>query len=330
MNPRRVPRALSPLGLGRLEHHDRDQAVCAGLVHVVLALIDLVGACPRSGAFLSGRSPDLRGALRGVVAARPLQCNGMKVRAVTLLALLTLCFCFVIRAARAGTEEPCAGDCSQDRRVAIDELITLVNIATERAPLSRCPILLDPPRIDYLVQAVNRALRGCDGAGPTPTPVPPGFPCGRDADCDTHQFCRAPGAFLGCGVCIDPPVIDDNFTRCTTDDDCADSPNTPRCDPLGDATDTCPACEGEVFVCFQPACATDDECETSEMCEQHRCRGRQCTQDGHCPTTHRCAASADVRRCQRRACTAATDCGDGFCVNRLCYDESGRCTLRPS
>lgn len=247
----------------------------------------------------------------------------MKAQAITLVALLTLCLGpFAVVAG----PEPCAGDCSQDQRVAIEELITLVNIATGRAPVSRCPILLDAPRIEYLVQAVNRALRGCVG----PTPVPPGFPCSGDHDCDARQFCREPGAFLGCGMCIEPPVIDDNFIRCTTDDDCADSPDKPRCEPLGDATHTCPACEGEVSVCFQPACATDDECEASEVCEQPRCFGRRCVQDDECPATHQCASGVgNVRRCQRRACTEATDCGDGFCVNRLCYDEVGRCTLRP-
>jgi hypothetical protein len=255
----------------------------------------------------------------------------MKARVVTVLALLTFCLCPL--AVVAGTEEPCAGDCSQDRRVAIEELITLVSIATGRAPVSRCPILLDAPRIDYLVQAVNRALRGCDGAPTaspiaTRTPVPPGFPCSGNDDCDAVQFCREPGGFLGCGVCLDPPVIDDNFRRCSTDDDCEDSPETPRCEPLGDATNTCPACEGPVSVCFQPACAMDEECEAFEVCAQHRCLGRPCTQDDQCGATHQCA-SGSPRRCQRRDCTAATDCGDAFCVNRLCYPELGRCTLRP-
>lgn len=254
----------------------------------------------------------------------------MRAWAIAFVALLSLCFGPFAVAGRAG-EEPCAGDCSEDRRVAIEELITLVSIATGRAPVSRCQILLAPPRIEYLVRAVNRALHGCDAGGPTPTPVPPGSPCGRDADCSAFQFCREPNAFLGCGVCIDPRVIDANFIRCARDADCAGTPDTPRCDPLGDATHTCPACEGEVFVCIQPACVLGDDCGESESCEQHRCLGQRCTHDDQCVSTHQCgSAVGGVRRCQRRACASATDCDDDFCVNRRCFGELGRCTLRPS
>jgi len=60
---------------------------------------------------------------------------------------------------------PCAGNCSGDRSVTIDELVTGVNITLGGIPMSRCPAgdtngdgLMS---IDELVRAVNSALSGC-------------------------------------------------------------------------------------------------------------------------------------------------------------------------
>ena len=82
-----------------------------------------------------------------------------------LLALLAA------RPAAAG----CAGDCGGDRRVSIDELLTLVTIALDGAPLDRCQgadVGGDGRlTIDDLLRAVGHALDGCPAGGCEPPPA---------------------------------------------------------------------------------------------------------------------------------------------------------------
>jgi len=59
----------------------------------------------------------------------------------------------------------CVGDCNDDRRVSVNELITGVGIALERQPLSVCP-QFDPNlnmrvEINELIRGVNNDLNGC-------------------------------------------------------------------------------------------------------------------------------------------------------------------------
>lgn len=59
----------------------------------------------------------------------------------------------------------CSGDCTADREVTVDELITGVNIALGNAPVTTC-LQFDRNNdggvtIDELIDAVNRALQGC-------------------------------------------------------------------------------------------------------------------------------------------------------------------------
>jgi len=67
----------------------------------------------------------------------------------------------------------CAGDCNGDGSVAINELITAVNVALGVLPLSSCESLDTNDDgevgINELIAAVNNALDGC---GPLPTPTP--------------------------------------------------------------------------------------------------------------------------------------------------------------
>ena len=61
----------------------------------------------------------------------------------------------------------CVGDCNGLNGVAINELITLVNIALGNAPRSACPHGIPSGaqvNISLLIQAVNAALRGCVSA----------------------------------------------------------------------------------------------------------------------------------------------------------------------
>jgi hypothetical protein len=69
----------------------------------------------------------------------------------------------------------CAGDCNDDGRVTINELIRGVNIALGRAAIDDCPSF-DPNldgrvTIGELIRAVNNALNGCEVAAPTATPT---------------------------------------------------------------------------------------------------------------------------------------------------------------
>ena len=64
--------------------------------------------------------------------------------------------------------QQCVGDCNGDGMVAINELITGVNIALGSAPVSSCPAIDangdGEVTINELIAAVNNALGGCPAA----------------------------------------------------------------------------------------------------------------------------------------------------------------------
>ncbi|MEO8602384.1 MAG: hypothetical protein ABI629_07405 [bacterium] len=64
-----------------------------------------------------------------------------------------------------GGTPPCTGDCNGDKSVAINELITGVNIALGSQPVSACPSFDSngdgSVAINELISAVNNALNGC-------------------------------------------------------------------------------------------------------------------------------------------------------------------------
>lgn len=90
-------------------------------------------------------------------------------RRVGLLALVgTALSLGVATSARA----QCVGDCDGNNMVAINELITGVNIALGNLPVSACPsfdCMGDGVQINCLIQGVNNALNGCPPIGPTAT-----------------------------------------------------------------------------------------------------------------------------------------------------------------
>jgi hypothetical protein len=63
------------------------------------------------------------------------------------------------------TPGPCAGDCSGDAQVTVDEILVMVNIALGNSPVSDCnPGDLDrngQVTVDEVLTAVDRALNGC-------------------------------------------------------------------------------------------------------------------------------------------------------------------------
>ncbi|MFQ5668119.1 MAG: hypothetical protein ACE5I7_17025 [Candidatus Binatia bacterium] len=79
-----------------------------------------------------------------------------------LCVILLFQLCAVAAEARSGC---CAGDCSGDGRVTIDELVVGVNIALGTTPVGQCRAFDTGAdgvvTVDELVTAVNTALRGC-------------------------------------------------------------------------------------------------------------------------------------------------------------------------
>jgi len=81
-------------------------------------------------------------------------------RLVFPLALFTLAM-----APSSVAAQPCPGDCSGDRSVTVDEIVTVVNIALGTLPISQC-LAADQDgngeaSVDELVRAINAALDGC-------------------------------------------------------------------------------------------------------------------------------------------------------------------------
>lgn len=74
----------------------------------------------------------------------------------------------------SGAQRSCAGDCSRDGRVAVNELVIGVNVALGSAAVADCTAAdIDDDgsvSVAELVTAVNSALQGC-GGGPSATPT---------------------------------------------------------------------------------------------------------------------------------------------------------------
>jgi hypothetical protein len=61
---------------------------------------------------------------------------------------------------------PCVGDCNDTHTVAINDIITLVNVALGNAQAEACPHGVPSGtevNVALIIQAVNSALRGCSG-----------------------------------------------------------------------------------------------------------------------------------------------------------------------
>jgi hypothetical protein len=106
------------------------------------------------------------------------------------------------------TPVPCVGDCGANGSVAINDLITLVNIALGNAQPSACahgvPSGTDV-NVALIIQAVNNALNGCGlvcGNGS----VEPGEDCDDGGTCiggsNAGAACTAEAECLGTGVCM--------------------------------------------------------------------------------------------------------------------------------
>jgi hypothetical protein len=81
---------------------------------------------------------------------------------------------FVSYGAAAEAQTVCVGDCNDDGFVFVNELVSGVNIALDRADLDTCPSFdandSGAVEVNELVTGVNNALVGCPMIGPSPTP----------------------------------------------------------------------------------------------------------------------------------------------------------------
>jgi hypothetical protein len=171
---------------------------------------------------------------------------------------------------RAAQALPCVGDCSGDGEVAINEIITCVNIALGSAQLSTCTSCDangdGEVAINELILAVNSALNGCtpataacgngvvesgedcDVGGTCVGGMKASTACTKDSDCLTGTDTTAPA---NAGICLDGQKA---FTVCSSDSDCLAS-KCVRCKTFGgatitgDSTHTCSAtCSFETAV----------------------------------------------------------------------------------
>jgi len=123
----------------------------------------------------------------------------------------------------------CVGDCGGSQTVAINNIITLVNIALGTAQPSACPNGVPSSsevNVAVIIQAVNNALNGCSAATSTPTPTPQagaacagkpdGTTCGAGTD-SVHTLVCSGGACGQCTADTSSPRFMDNGDGTITD-----------------------------------------------------------------------------------------------------------------
>lgn len=110
--------------------------------------------------------------------------------------------------AAQGDSSPCAGDCSRDGAVTVDELIVGASIALGELDVDAC-VELDVDRdatvsVDEIVVGVIHALDGCSAATPVPTrtatPTASATPgvCGQPVSDEAMAACRAARTEASC------------------------------------------------------------------------------------------------------------------------------------
>jgi hypothetical protein len=142
------------------------------------------------------------------------------------LALATAALLILALHGTPALAQGCAGDCDGDGEVGIEELITLVNVALERADISVCragDVNADGAiSIDEIIAGVNGALDNCAGAA---TPTPTGCTtasCRACASADTlcqpgqagSYCCTLNGGFFGNPPATPPAGVNDPLDGC--------------------------------------------------------------------------------------------------------------------
>ncbi|MBX3025908.1 hypothetical protein KF840_13455 [bacterium] len=114
--------------------------------------------------------------------------------------MLRILSCLVVFASLAWSaparSTTCPGDCNGDGQVAINELITLINVALGNSPIGVCDAFCSdaPLDISCLIRMVNNALDGCPLV---PTPTATGIPVGTSTATATPAPTNTPGGPLG-------------------------------------------------------------------------------------------------------------------------------------
>lgn len=116
----------------------------------------------------------------------------------------------------------CTGDCNANGAVAINELVTMVNVAMDASPLAACAAGdangNGAISVEEIVTAVDFALEGCAAA---PPPTPTLMPCTGANLTTCAAACGGPGRD-GCCTLTSPPGCFDStngsiaFTQCST------------------------------------------------------------------------------------------------------------------
>ena len=214
--------------------------------------------------------------------------------------------------AAVAAEAQCPGDCNDDNRTAINELVQCVNIALDQQPLSNCMVCDTNGdgrvSINELVQSVNAALNGCPDV-PTPTPtVPVDTPtpeatdtpisdsCGdgivdTGEECDDGTQCGAGGSFgdpctvdADCGEDVEPGTC-----RTRDGDGCQASCSLPIC---GDGITDNQGGTCTDGTCVSPNPFNGDSCSVDADCAGESCDDGN-TEEGagdDCPSNCRVAA----------------------------------------
>ncbi len=121
--------------------------------------------------------------------------------------------------------------------------------------------------------------------------IPESLPHGFCTECTEDGHC-------GDGRCVDGQCR----ARCTVDDDCADVPDAPYCEPLDS-------------VCV--GCRIDDDCGLGNVCLGRQCLAG-CTSDANCPKPLRCnRVAVEVGTCVE--CAGDAQCSGGrVCRGQRC------------
>ena len=139
--------------------------------------------------------------------------------------------------------------------------------------------------------------------------------CSSEQPCK-QAICKAPGAFIGCGMC------QKGLIGCKSDAECSAKKNG-IC--IFKATDcTCDS----VKLCHL-GCGNDGDCKVGEVCTaDHHCKAKPCKKGSDCPNLFACYKSSYT--CLRKNCKKTNECGTGnHCVNKKCHDVPGTCQFPP-
>lgn len=155
----------------------------------------------------------------------------------------------------------------------------------------------------------------CPGYAPPPPELPG---CTSSLECEGGIPCVPAGSPPGCGICREP------VRECESDADCGVAgtcvETSAPCSCGGPDSACAPDCRtAESDPCGEGSrCGTDGHCRPISCLDGHSCPANmRCTEDGPSPP--------DGHGCSRIACSVASDCDCGVCMDGLCQDGPGVC-----